>query len=289
MANVQDIRRRIRSVKNTQQITKAMKMVAAAKLRRAQENMEGARPYAGRLDEFLGALLSRPEVSAHPLTTEREVRKVEVVAVTSDKGLCGGFNSNMLREAVAMINRLEDEGKTVSLTLIGRKGWDFFKRRDYEVRIKHQEMFQALQYQDAFPVADELISLFEENGADEVLMIGNYFKSIMSPLIHTTRLLPVAPAADGAEKHTGSAYDPLFEPGEDKIIAQLIPRVIRVLIAQALFESYASEQASRMTAMDTATTNAGEMIDQLTLTMNTVRQAAITSELIEIVSGADAL
>jgi len=285
--NVQDIRRRIRSVKNTQQITKAMKMVAAAKLRRAQENMEGARPYAGRLDQFLGALLSRPEVSEHTLTTARDVQTVEVVIVTSDKGLCGGFNSTMLREAVAMIDRLKDEGKTVRLTLIGRKGWDYFRRRDYDVRVKHIEMFQALKYQDAFPVADELIQLFEEGGADEVIMIGNFFKSIMAPLVRKTKLLPVAPAIE--EVADEAAYDPLFEPGEDKIIAQLVPRVVRVLIAQALFESFASEQASRMTAMDTATTNAGEMIDQLTLTMNTVRQAAITRELIEIVSGAEAL
>ncbi len=285
MPNVQDIRRRIRSVKNTQQITKAMKMVAAAKLRRATENMEGARPYAGRLDQFLGALLSRPEVSQHPLTTPREVKTVEVVIVTSDKGLCGGFNSTMLREAVAKINRLIDEGKEVRLTLIGRKGWDFFRRRPYDVRVKHIEMFQALKYQDAFPVADELIALFEEGGADEVIMIGNFFKSIMAPLVKITRLLPVT--ADVEEP--AEAYDPIFEPGEEKIIAQLVPRVVRVLIAQALFESFASEQASRMTAMDTATINAGEMIDQLTLTMNTVRQAAITSELIEIVSGAEAL
>jgi F-type H+-transporting ATPase subunit gamma len=287
VANVQDIRRRIRSVKNTQQITKAMKMVAAAKLRRAQENMEGARPYAGRLDEFLGALLSRPEASEHPLSTPREVKAVELVVITSDKGLCGGFNSNMLRESVGLINRLRDEGKTVRLTLIGRKAWDFFRRRPYEVRVKHQEMFQALKYQDAFPVADELIALFADGGADEVLMIGNYFKSIMAPLVRTTRLLPVSHEID--EEPAAASYDPLFEPGEEKILAQLIPRVVRVLIAQALFESYASEQASRMTAMDTATTNAGEMIDKLTLTMNTVRQAAITSELIEIVSGADAL
>jgi F-type H+-transporting ATPase subunit gamma len=285
--NVQDIRRRIRSVKNTQQITKAMKMVAAAKLRRAQENMEGARPYAGRLDQFLGALLSRPEVSEHPLTTSREVKTVEVVIVTSDKGLCGGFNSTMLREAVARINRLKEEGKEVRLTLIGRKGWDYFRRRPYDVRVKHIEMFQALKYQDAFPVADELITLFEEGGADEVIMIGNFFKSIMAPLVKTTRLLPVAAGMD--QEPAEASYDPLFEPGEDKIIAQLVPRVVRVLIAQALFESFASEQASRMTAMDTATINAGEMIDQLTLTMNTVRQAAITSELIEIVSGAEAL
>ena len=287
MPNVQDIRRRIRSVKNTQQITKAMKMVAAAKLRRAQDNMEGARPYAGRLDEFLGALLGRPEVSEHPLTTAREAKKVEVVIVTSDKGLCGGFNSNMLREAVEMISRLEDEGKAVSLTLIGRKGWDYFKRRDYEVRVKHEEMFQALKYQDAFPVADELIGLFQDGGADQVILIGNYFKSIMAPLVRKTQLLPVVPPK--VDEASDATYDPIFEPGEDKIIAQLIPRVIRVLIAQALFESFASEQASRMTAMDTATNNAGEMIDQLTLTMNTIRQAAITSELIEIVSGADAL
>jgi len=285
VANVQDIRRRIRSVKNTQQITRAMKMVAAAKLRRAQENMMGARPYAGHLDQFLGALLSRPEVSEHPLTLSREVQKVEVVIVTSDKGLCGGFNSTMLREAVAMIDRLKDEGQEVRLTLIGRKGWDYFRRRPYDVRVKHIEMFSALSYQDAFPVADELITLFQDGGADQVIMIGNYFKSIMAPLVKTTRLLPVS--ADVEEP--AEAYDPIFEPGEDKIIAQLVPRVVRVLIAQALFESYASEQASRMTAMDTATTNAGEMIDQLTLTMNTVRQAAITSELIEIVSGAEAL
>jgi len=285
--NVQDIRRRIRSVKNTQQITKAMKMVAAAKLRRAQENMEGARPYAGRLDQFLGALLSRPEVSEHPLTTSREVKTVEVVIVTSDKGLCGGFNSTMLRAAVAMIDRLKEEGKEVRLTLIGRKGWDYFRRRPYEVRLKYIEMFQALSYQDAFPVADELITLFQEGGADEVIMIGNFFKSIMAPLVRKTQLLPVA--ADMNEEPGEASYDPLFEPGEDKIVAQLVPRVVRVLIAQALFESFASEQASRMTAMETATTNAGEMIDQLTLTMNTVRQAAITRELIEIVSGAEAL
>ncbi len=286
MPNVQDIRRRIRSVKNTQQITKAMKMVAAAKLRRAQENMEGTRPYAGRLDQFLGALLSRPEVSEHPLTTAREVKTVEVVVVTSDKGLCGGFNSTMLREAVARIDRMKDEGKEVRLTLIGKKGWDFFRRRPYDVRIKHVEMFSALDYRDAFPVADELITLFQEGGADQVVMIGNFFKSIMAPLVKTTRLLPVATDMD---EPPAEGYDPIFEPGEEKIIAQLVPRVVRVLIAQALFESYAAEQASRMTAMDTATTNAGEMIDQLTLKMNTVRQAAITSELIEIVSGADAL
>jgi len=286
VANVQDIRRRIRSVKNTQQITKAMKMVSAAKLRRAQENMMGTRPYSERLGEFLGALLARPEVAEHPLAVEREVKKLELVVVTSDKGLCGGFNTNVLREATVIIEKNLEEGRQVQLTLIGRKAWDYFKRRPHTVRAKHIELFRTLNYEDAYPIADELAQLFEEGGADQVVMVGNNFKSLIAPLIRTIRLLPVEPAETRDES---KIYDPLFAPGEEKILHAVIPRMVRVLIARALLESLAAEHASRMTAMDAATNNAGEMIDKLTLTMNTVRQASITKELLEIVSGADAL
>jgi F-type H+-transporting ATPase subunit gamma len=284
--NVQDIRRRIRSVRSTQQITKAMKMVAAAKLRRAQDRVFGARPYSDRLRDFLGSVLARPEASSHPLAEERPVRRLELVVVSADRGLAGGFNANVMREASILAGQARAAGQEVRLTLVGRKAWDFFKRRDLPVRQKHTDLFRALGYADAYPIADDLIRLFLEEEADRVVLVGNTFKSILSQIVRVTQLLPLTP---GAPPEGGEAYDPLFAPGEEEILRQLVPRVVRVIIARALLESLAAEHAARMTAMDGATKNAEEMIHQLTLTMNRVRQASITRELIEIVSGAQAL
>jgi F-type H+-transporting ATPase subunit gamma len=278
-----DIRRRIRSVKNTQQTTKAMKMVSAAKLRRAQDAIFAARPYARKMMEVLSSMAARAEHRAHPLLEEREGDRILLVLVTADKGLCGGFNANIIRAAVRF---LEDKRTdAVELELLGKKGRDFFRRRQYRVRAEQVGLFQALRFPAAQAIARELTEAFVKREVDQVYLVYNEFKSVIQQRVVVERLLPIERPAAKAEE---PAQDYIYEPGPEKIYAELLPKHVEVQVWRALLESAAAEHGARMAAMDAATRNAGEMIDRLTLYMNKVRQAAITKEIIEVVSGAGA-
>jgi len=278
-----DIRRRIRSVKNTQQITKAMKMVSAAKLRRAQEAMFGARPYARKMFEVLNSMASRAQPEAHPLLEKRSGPKILLLVVTSDKGLCGGFNANIIRSAARFLE--ENRAQDVLMSLIGRKGRDYFKRRSVRVKSESVGVFQALRYSHAQKLATELISAFTTGEVDQVFLVYNEFKSVIQQRIILDRLLPIERASLDP---TDPGLDYLYEPAPQGIFDALLPKYVETRVWQALLESAAAEHGARMAAMDAATNNASEMIDRLTLYMNKVRQAAITKEIIEVVSGASA-
>jgi F-type H+-transporting ATPase subunit gamma len=280
-----DIRRRIRSVKNTQQITKAMKMVSAAKLRRAQEAMFAARPFARKMTEVLNSMAARAHPEAHPLLTERGGDRVLVVVITADKGLAGGFNANIIRAATQFLDERRD--KRAELDVVGRKGRDFFRRRSYRIRTEHVGLFQALHYPVAQRIATELIRVYTAGEADEVYLLYNEFKSVIQQKVTVERLLPIPRGAFAGEGVAG-ALDYLYEPEPAQIFERILPRHVQVQVWRALLESQAAEHGARMAAMDSATRNAGEMIARLTLYMNKVRQAAITKEIIEVVSGASA-
>ncbi|HYU41288.1 MAG TPA: ATP synthase F1 subunit gamma [Vicinamibacteria bacterium] len=276
-----DIRRRIRSVKNTQQITKAMKMVSAAKLRRAQDAMFAARPYARKMMEVLSSMASRAEETAHPLLEPREGERILLVLVTADKGLCGGFNANIIRTAVRFLQ--DKRPDAIELELLGRKGRDFFRRRHYRVRSEQVGLFQALRYETAQKIAHGLIKAFTAREVDQVYLVYNEFKSVIQQRVIVERLLPIERKAIEPQE---PALDYLYEPGPAKIYAEMLPKHVEIQVWRALLESAAAEHGARMAAMDAATRNAGDMIDRLTLYMNKVRQAAITKEIIEVVSGA---
>ncbi len=287
MPSLIDLRRRIRAVKNTQQITKAMKMVAASKLRRAQERIVSARPYALQMQRVLSRVASRVDPSTHPLLAMREVRaasKTLIVIVTADKGLCGSFNTNIIKAAGGFIRASQ---QVCTLGLVGRKGRDFFGRRGFEVLYEQIGIFQKLRYQDAQAIAQMAIEAFVSERVDRVVLVYNEFKSVMSQRVVVDQLLPIAREDVGGP--TGPEVDYLYEPAPQEIFNQLLPRFIEVQVYRALLESSAAEHAARMTAMDTATNNSADMISSLTLYMNKVRQAAITREIIEVVSGAQAL
>jgi F-type H+-transporting ATPase subunit gamma len=279
-----DIRRRIRSVRSTQQITKAMKMVSAAKLRRAQDAMFAARPYARKMMEVLNSLASRAEPDAHPLLEDRPRGRTLMVVVTGDKGLCGAFNANIIRTAQRF---LADQGgkDEVELSLVGRRGRDFFRRREVRIRSEYVGAFQALRYETARKLARELVDAFTSREADQVWLVYNEFKSVIQQRIVVDRLLPIERHAIRPQE---PALDYVYEPSPAAIFADILPKHVEVQVWRALLESQAAEHGARMTAMDAATNNASEMIDRLTLYMNKVRQAAITKEIIEVVSGAGA-
>jgi len=284
MANTIDIRRRIRSVKNTQQITKAMKMVAAAKLRRAQERMFAARPYAAGLRQVLASVSTRVDINAHPLLQSREPeRNVVVVVVTADRGLCGAFNSNVIRAAQNFIR--EHSFESVELLTIGRKAGDFFKRRPIPIR-ENVFVAQALSIEVARRIADGLITDFIAEKIDGVYVVYNEFKSLIAQHVRAERLLPIISEFDAAPGQAPIDY--LYEPGPEQILSDLLPKHIEFQLYRVLLESAAAEQGARMTAMEAAKKNASDMINFLTLTYNRIRQAAITKEIIEIVSGASA-
>jgi F-type H+-transporting ATPase subunit gamma len=284
MPSTIDIRRRIRSVKNTQQITKAMKMVAAAKLRRAQERMMAARPYSASLRQVLASVATRVDISRHPLLQEREQeRKVLLMVVTADRGLCGAFNTNVLRAAQnAMAEKRWEE---VHLLPIGRKANDFFKRREIPIRRQATQVYQALSLETAREIAQSLIEDFTSGEFDAVYVLFNEFKSIMAQTVTLTRMLPLDREAVDA---TTPATEYVYQTSPELILSDLLPKHIEFQLYRILLESAAAEQGARMTAMESATKNASEMIDHLTLTYNRIRQAAITKEIIEIVSGAAA-
>jgi F-type H+-transporting ATPase subunit gamma len=299
MPSLIDLRRRIRAVKNTQQITKAMKMVAASKLRRAQERIMNARPYAVQMQRVLGSVASRVDPSIHPLLTIRERRpdsKTLVIVVTGDKGLCGSFNTNVIKAAGVYL--LELAGPA-TLGLVGRKGRDFFGRRGFAVLFEQIGIFQKLRFEDAREIAKMATDAFISGEVDRVVLAYNEFKSVMTQRVVIHQLLPIerAEVDEGAQAGAqggspGEGYLPveyLYEPSPQEIFNQLLPRYVEVQIYRALLESNAAFFAAQMTAMDTATKNSAEMIGDLTLYMNKVRQAAITREIIEVVSGAEAL
>jgi F-type H+-transporting ATPase subunit gamma len=290
MPSLIDLRRRIRAVKNTQQITKAMKMVAASKLRRAQERIINARPYASQMQRVLSSVATRVDPSIHPLLTVREPRpdsKTLVIVVTGDKGLCGSFNTNAIKAGAAYI--VESPQKCM-LGLVGRKGRDFFGRRGFAVLFEQVGIFQKLRYEDARVIAQTAIDAFVAGDVDRVVLIYNEFRSVMTQRVVVDQLLPIGrEEVDGASTPAPNQIDYLYEPSPQEIFDQLLPRYIEVQVYRALLESNAAFFAAQMTAMDTATKNSGEMIANLTLYMNKVRQAAITREIIEVVSGAEAL
>ena len=288
MASLIDIRRRLRSVKSTQQITKAMKMVAAAKLRRAQERVIGARPYAKLLTDVLASVRAHTGEATHPLLAEREEKRVIVLVVAGDRGLAGAFNTNVNR-ATGQLLAAHPEWTEVRILPVGRKALEFWRRRKTPLTEKtYSGIFATLKYADAKEIAGFLAREFLEDRIDAAYIVVNEFRSILSQVVHADRLLPLAPKAV-ADKDAGPGVEYLFEPDAPTILAWLLPRYLEFTVFRALAESAAAEMGARMTAMDSASKNAGDMIDKLTLTYNRARQARITKELIEIVSGAAAL
>jgi F-type H+-transporting ATPase subunit gamma len=278
-----DIRRRIRSVKNTQQITKAMKMVSAAKLRRATEAVFAARPYSRKMVDVLNSLASRADPTLHPLLWERGQERQLLVVITSDKGLCGGFNSNILRQAVRVLEEQERQGRQPVVEVVGRKAREFFRRRKWALRAEHVGVFAPLNYNFAQGLARTLIQAFVGNEVDQIHLLYNEFKSVIQQRVVVEQLLPIPRLSLDAQD---TAVDYLYQPDPERIFESLLPKHVEIQVWRALLESQAAEHGARMTAMDAATNNAGEMIDKLTLYMNKVRQAAITKEIIEVVSGA---
>jgi F-type H+-transporting ATPase subunit gamma len=287
MPSLIDLRRRIRAVKSTQQITKAMKMIAASRLRRAQERVVAARPFAQRMQRVLNELASRVDRNAHPLFRIPDAGQGRplLIVVTADRGLCGSFNSNIIKTAGQFIIR-EGQGRSVALELIGRKGRDFYRRRGFDVRYEATGIFQRLNFNDAVPVANAAIEEFVSGAASSVHLVYNEFKSVISQRIVVEQLLPI-PRVQGEEAAVPKT-EYRYEPAPEIIFKELLPRHIQVQVYRALLESNAAFFAAQMTAMDAATRNSAEMLDNLTLYMNKVRQAAITREIIEVVSGASA-
>jgi F-type H+-transporting ATPase subunit gamma len=279
--NILDIRRRIRSVRNTQQITRAMKMVAAARLRRAQERVFNARPYANQMLALLGSLVARTEQRVHPLLAERPEEKILVVLVTADKGLCGAFNANLIRAAQSYLEAHRDH--QVALIAVGRKGRDFFRKRPLGILAEYVNLFSRLEFSHAQEIAKQIIDLYTQQAVDAVDFIYNESKTVLTQRLTVERYLPIKPLQPAAGE---ALVDYIYEAPAPEIFNVLLPRYVEIEVYRALLESAASEFAARMTAMDAASSNAAEMIDSLTLQMNRVRQAAITKEIIEIVSGA---
>jgi len=290
MASLLDMRRRIKSVKNTQQITKAMKMVAAAKLKRAQDRVTAARPFAQKMSEVLTGLSSRvaDEIS-HPLLDPRGDEKYLIVLVSADKGLAGAFNANIIKAAQAFL--LENSGKSNEMIAVGRKGRDFFKRRTVEIIDEYIGLTGSGQVnlQDSLDIARRIIQRFtEDTSIDKVFLVYTEFRTVLSQKPIIEQVLPV-PSANNETVETGVQAEYIYEQPAAEIFGRLLPRQVETQLYKAMIESVASEQGSRMTAMDSASKNAGELIDTLTLNMNRIRQAAITKEIIEVVSGAAAL
>ena len=285
MPSLIDLRRRIRAVKSTQQITKAMKMIAASRLRRAQERVVAARPFAQRMLQVLNSLVMRVEPESHPLlrTPEQSAGRPLLIVITADRGLCGSFNSNVIKAAGQFIVT-EGRAHEIALGLIGRKGRDFFRRRGFDVRYEQVGVFQRLAFPHAVELANAAITEFVSGQAASVYLVYNEFKSVMSQRIVLERLLPI-PRLEG---EVGPGSDYLYEPEPGEIFTDLLPRHVQAQVYRALLESNAAFYAAQMTAMDAATRNSAEMIENLTLYMNKVRQAAITREIIEVVSGAAA-
>jgi len=287
MPSLIDLRRRIRAVKSTQQITKAMKMIAASRLKRAQDRVIAARPFAQRMLQVLNGLVSRVDQDAHPLlrSSAQGAGRPLLIVITADRGLCGSFNSNAIKAAGQFILN-EAPGRDIALGLVGRKGRDFFRRRGFDIRYEAVGIFQKMTFAEAIDIADAAIEDFTSGKASSVHLVYNEFKSVMTQRIVVERLLPI-PRLEGEGRSTPSV-DYLYEPAPEEIFRDLLPRHVQTQVYRALLESNAAFFAAQMTAMDAATRNSTEMIENLTLYMNKVRQAAITREIIEVVSGAAA-
>lgn len=291
MATLLELRRRTLSVRNTEQITRAMKMVATARLRRAQEAIISARPFASRILAVLNSVAAAADPESHPLLAERPPKRLEVVVVTSDRGLCGSFNTNVLKRAGILLDSLRESDPGVRP--VGRKGKDHFRRSGAPVTDSLEDLFRDLGYEHARAIAEPLMERYcaepdDPEGLDAIFLVFNEFRNILQQDVVVEQLLPIRRLnLDGSEADSPREF--LYEPSEREIFSELMPRHVEYQIWKALLESAAAEQAARMTAMDNATRNANELISDLTLTMNRVRQAAITREILEVVSGAEAL
>jgi len=282
MANLKDIRNRIKSVKSIQKVTKAMKMVAAAKMRRAQEHMEEARPYAQRLTEVIQHLLPDVDREILDLLDVRSVNRVAYVVVTSDRGLAGSFNTNILKKAQKEIDTI---GKNnADIFCIGKKARDYYKQREYTIIDSHTDFWNELYYGDAIRIGKGIISHFTEKRVDEIHVVYNEFVNVANQYVESEKLLPLE-----FEGEESVQLDRLYEPDKNELVKSLIPRHLNIQVWKYLLESFASEQAARMVAMENATENAEEMIKDLTMEFNKARQASITKEILEIVGGAEAL
>lgn len=287
MPSLKSIRKRISSVKNTQKITRAMKMVAAARLRRAQQNITELRPYAQKTLEVLSSVALRAgDEEVHPLLARRAAKKVLLVALTSDRGLAGAFNANLNKTAFRKWKELEAQGIDVRFAVIGRKGRDYLRRRDAKIEFEFTGVFENLNVAKAGEIGRAIVAEYKLDGFDEVHLIYNEFKSAIAQRVVVEPLVPITPTNP---PETMSAIDFIYEPSKDVLLDRLLPMYIEIEIFRALLESVASEHGARMTAMDNATKNAAEMISKLTLTYNRARQAAITKELMEIIGGAEAI
>lgn len=290
MATLRDIKRKIDAVKKTAQITKAMNMVAASKLRGAQQNMEKFNPYAGKFKEVIHRVAAGVEerASFELLNAREEVRKIELVLVTADRGLCGGFNNNLIVMAERFIQGKLAQGIQVSLTSGGRKGADYFRRRRYEVRSRVTGLLNKPSYDDAFSLGQELIGLFENRDCDEVYVIYSHYVSVVKQQPTLIKLLPVESSqVEGGEEEEAVEY--LFEPSREALLTDLLPNYVYIQILEALYQTAVSEHAARMAAMENATSNCKELVKDLTLVYNKARQAGITTELMDIVGGSEAL
>jgi F-type H+-transporting ATPase subunit gamma len=281
MANIRDIRRRIRSAKNIQQITRAMKFVSAARLRKAQDRIVAARPYAKQMASVISSIATRVPEQAHPLPAERGDDKIELVVITADRGLCGAYNTNIIRQAIEFLAAHSD--RQVELNLLGKRGRDFFRRRPFPVRHEATNVLTKPSFADAAAIAQDLIDEFVKGEKDQVWIVYNEFKSVVSQKVVIEPLLPIE-----RFEHPDDAarLDYIYDEPPEKIFASLLPRYVEAQVFRALLEAAASEQGARMAAMEAATNNASEMIEGLTLYANKVRQAGITKDLIEVVSGA---
>ncbi|OGW37468.1 MAG: ATP synthase F1 subunit gamma [Nitrospirae bacterium RBG_13_39_12] len=292
MATLRDLRKRIKAIQNTKKITAAMKMVAASKLRKVQDRMLNFRPYALKMESVLSELAREVERELHPLLALRPKKNVEVVVITSDKGLCGAFNANILRASAKYIEKLKHDGYELSLTVVGRKARDYFRRRNVPMRKTWLGLSGKITYADAQDIAKDIIEAYTNETIDEVVIIFNEFKSLIAQNVTSTKLLPLGSIESGEEKSKESSLlrgDFLYEPSKEAIFETLLPKYIEIQAYRAMIESSAAEEAARMTAMENATKNCGELIDKVTLQANKARQSSITKELMDIVGGVEAL
>ena len=288
MATLRDIKSRIIGVKSTQKITKAMKMIATAKLRGAQQRIVGARPYANKIGEMLSRLAAEDTLQSNPFFIPKENKKVCVVVITADRGLCGAFNTNIIREATSYINEELNKESSISVFAVGKKAAEYFSKRNYTIEGKMIGVFSSLDYQSAIRLYNDLLPKYIDGEIDKIVLVYNEFVSMIQQRIVKVQLLPIPfISKTEAEKSYSSNY--IFEPNQFSIFESLIPKHLKAQVWRALLESNAAELSARMTAMDNATTNAQELIRSLNLTYNKERQAAITKEILEIVSGANAL
>ncbi|UOD34914.1 ATP synthase F1 subunit gamma [Deferribacteraceae bacterium V6Fe1] len=284
MAGMRDIKRKIKSVKNTQKITKAMKMVSAAKMRKAQEAMIATKPYALNIRNVVNNIGARVSEEVHPFLQKKEtVNSIGLVVVTSDRGLCGGFNSNLIKKVIAFIK--ENSSKTIKFYFVGRKAYDFFKKRDYEILQKYTSFGGRVRYDDAIEMGKVIGDDFVNGVVDEVYTIYNEFKSVAYQVPKVEKILPLSLEQTDSE----NVIDYLYEPSPESLIREILPRYLNFSLFSAILESIAGEHGARMAAMDNATRNAGELIKKLEITYNKARQAAITKEILDIVNGAEAL